>query len=144
MKSLPTVIVTVRWNNQFKKNGEKEMRSFIILLILLHIIPFLITQLILCDRLWEYNNEWQKWVLQLGTPLNFVVNFISLFLSYVFAFDIKNPFHKVADLLYLQCSYQDVGRLGMVLVVSTIIAILTGTGGITCLIRNCRSSPKGK
>jgi hypothetical protein len=83
-----------------------KMRLFVVISLCLHIVPFLVTELIVSDHSGKYK--------KMGILFNLVINSVCFGFVYAFIYKIKNPFSKVSSLFYLQCSYQDLGRLARV------------------------------
>jgi hypothetical protein len=104
------------------------MKLFIILLLSLHIVPFLISEFIICDHLSDYNRYWHKRVLIIGTVFNLITNFLSMVIIYKIFYGFGNPILKFKSFFNLQCSYQDVGRLGIVLLILIALSVIFGGG----------------
>jgi hypothetical protein len=95
----------------------------------LHIIPFLITQLIIYGNLSECDDKHRKKALLTGTVFNIVVNIISIYFIYYIVFDTLNPWSILKSLIYKECTYQVLGRVATALMISIIVAIFVGILG---------------
>jgi hypothetical protein len=95
----------------------------------LHVVPFLIAQLIIYGNLSECYNKRKNKALLTGTVFNIVVNIISIHFIYYIVFDTLNPWSILKILIYRQCTYQVLGRVAIALIFSIIIAMFVGILG---------------
>ena len=89
--------------------NHKDMGAMIITLLCAHFIPFILAQVTVFSLPFTYEDDFGRWF-KLGTIINIAGNAFLFFVAFraVFA---ENPIRKIADLISMRCTFQDVGRL---------------------------------
>ena len=85
------------------------MDILIITLLCAHVIPFILAQVTVFSLPFTYEDDFRRWF-KYGTILNIAGNALLFFGAFraVFA---ENPIRKIADLISMRCTFQDMGRL---------------------------------
>ena len=89
--------------------NHKDMDVIIITLLCTHLIPFILAQVTVISLPFTYEDDFRRW-LRYGTIINIVGNAL-LFWGAFRAVFAENPIRKIADLISMRCTFQDVGRL---------------------------------
>ena len=104
------------------------MICLIFTLLLLHIAPFIVTGLVLRDGSNEYDRQRKKRLPVKAVLFDMAVNTASLSCLYFFFFK-KEPISKLPVFISLHATYQDIGRLGLVVLAAFLAAFIIGIVG---------------
>ena len=105
------------------------MRALILVLFGIHVIPVLITELIL--RSGSFLSEKEK---RIGTLINLLINAV-FFLAVMILLYQTNPITMLRNLLTLNCSYQDAARLGSSCLLCLLVPVLVWFWRMTMISR---------
>ena len=97
-------------------------------LLLLRFLPFAVTALILMDTPFEEQKERLHGVYFVGTIVNLVGNLLLLVFVNALCLGTPRVFTKFAQILRLDCSYQDLGALAAASVICVFLAGMLGLG----------------
>lgn len=95
-------------------------------IVFLRLLPFVMTQLIVCDVLYEQTPAVKKFVFKCSLAMNVVINFLAFQCVHTKYLNCSNVFKKFLEIIRLDCSFQDVSTLSESLIVCLIISIFVG------------------
>lgn len=108
--------------------SEQHLQILISTLFFFYLLPFAISQIIICGYLHDRTSGRSK-TIAITVPVNIVTNVIFLLAVTCAMFRTRDPFAEWCRIIRLQCSYTDIFRLVLVNVVCTLLALAMSAVG---------------